>query len=353
MPKKISVLVVDDSAVVRQVLCKIINAHPRLEVVGAAANPYIARGKIKQLNPDVLTLDIEMPRMDGHQFLKNLMRLHPMPVIMISSLTGKGTEATLQALELGAIDFLCKPTADVTDGLNAFADEVCQKIIFAAEIDKELLRAKASLNPTLKTRTHTTDFRKTDQVLAIGASTGGTIALQNLMSHLPYDAPGTVIVQHIPGSFSGPFAKRLHQHSSMQIKEAQDGEQVLQGHAYVAPGTRHLSVYRDGAFYRCGLSDAAPVNRHRPSVDVLFQSVAECAPNNSMGIILTGMGDDGAEGMLRIKKTGSPTIAQDKASSVVWGMPGSAVALNAVDDVLPLSDIASHICQHFSLTRVA
>ncbi len=353
MPDKIKVLIIDDSAIVRQVLAKIINSHPAMTVAGTAADPYIARDKIKQLNPDVLTLDVEMPRMDGHQFLRNLMRLHPMPVIMISSLAGKRTEAKLQALKLGAVDFIHKPPLTSTNRLDLFADEVCKKIKHAAEIDKEHLQATSTDHVTLDAGQPATVSRKNNQVLAIGASTGGTIALHNLMNRLPQNTPGTVIVQHIPGSFSGPFAKRLDALSPMKIKEAEDGENILQGHAYVAPGTQHLTIYKDGEFYRCRLADTEPVNRHRPSVDVLFNSVAECAPKNSMGVILTGMGKDGANGLLCIKNSGSPTIAQDKASSVVWGMPGSAVALNAADEVLPLDDIAHHICSQFSLKLAA
>ncbi len=346
-------LVVDDSAVVRQVLSRVINRHPQLTVVGTAADPYIARDKIKQLAPDILTLDIEMPRMDGHQFLRNLMRLHPMPVVMVSSLTGKGAEATLLALELGAVDFMCKPAIDVADGLALFGDEICEKLIAAARVDPQRLQRAALRQLPERRKTMVTDFRKTNQLLAIGASTGGTQALDVVLSKLPPDTPGTVVVQHIPGSFSSALAKRLNDNSAMLVKEAADNEQILQGHVYLAPGSQHLRVIRDGAFYRCRLSDDEPVNRHRPSVDVLFDTVARCAPKNALAVILTGMGSDGARGMQSIQHTGSPTIAQDKISSVVWGMPGTAVSLGAADSVLPLSEIAAHICEHFSVKKVA
>ncbi len=351
--KVIRVLVVDDSAVVRQVLSRVINRHPQLSVVGTAADPYIARDKIKQLSPDVLTLDIEMPRMDGHQFLRNLMRLHPMPVVMVSSLTGKGADATLLALELGAVDFMCKPAIGVADNLELFGNEVCEKLLLAAKVDPERLRRVALYHAPASRKSLLTSFRKTNQLLAIGASTGGTQALDVVLSKLPPDTPGTVVVQHIPGSFSGPLARRLNDNSAMEVKEAADNEQILQGHVYLAPGSKHLSVVRDGAFYRCRLSDDEPVNRHRPSVDVLFDTVAECAPNNALAVILTGMGSDGAKGMLNVKQSGSPTIAQDKPSSVVWGMPGSAVKLGAADRVLPLSAIAGQICEYFAVGKAA
>lgn len=347
------VLVVDDSAVVRQMLTHVIDRHPALEVVGTAADPYIARDKIKLLAPDVLTLDIEMPRMDGHQFLRNLMRLHPMPVVMVSSQTGHGADATLLALELGAVDFMCKPAIDVAGGLASFGAEICEKLIAASSVDATRMRHMALSAAPDRCRTAVQELRKTNQLLAIGASTGGTQALDVLLSKLPADAPGTVVVQHIPGSFSGPLARRLNENSQMHVKEAANGEQILQGHAYIAPGSQHLSVVRDGAFYRCRLSDAEPVNRHRPSVDVLFATVAKCAPKNCMAVILTGMGSDGANGMLSIRECGSPTVAQDKDSSVVWGMPGSAVRLGAADKVLPLSAIAGHICSHFAVKKVA
>ncbi len=342
------VLVVDESAVVRQVLSKLINRHPLLSVVGTAADPYIAREKIKQFCPDVLTLDIEMPRMDGHQFLRNLMRLHPMPVVMISSLAEKGSKAARLAMDLGAVDVLCKPHSDDVAGLESLEDVVCRKLLAAARVDPERLRRVAAGKREQQPR-----YRKTSQLLAIGASTGGTQALEVVISKLPAETPGTVVVQHIPGSFSGPFANRLNDRSAMKVKEATNNEPILQGHVYIAPGSQHLSVTRDGVFFRCRLSSDAPVNRHRPSVDVLFGTVAACAPNNAMAVILTGMGSDGAAGLLQIKHSGSPTVAQDKPSSVVWGMPGSAVALGAADKVLPLSAIAGCICDYFAVKIAA
>ncbi len=351
MSNKIKVLVIDDSAVVRQLLTALINRHHRLEVVGAAADPFIARDKIKLLEPDVLTLDVEMPRMDGHQFLRNLMRLRPMPVVMVSTLTEKGAAATLLALELGAVDSIGKPAIDHIDELGVFGSELCRKLVAASRIDHEQLISALDNNP-LQCRT-IVNYPKAGKLLALGASTGGTKALEDILRPLPENTPGTVIVQHIPGTFSQAFAKKLDQNTCLRVKEAVDGEPILQGHAYVAPGEQHLEVVRDGGTFCCRLLDTEPVSRHRPSVDVLFNSVARCAANNAVGVILTGMGKDGSSGLLKIHNAGCPTVAQDEESSVVWGMPGSAVSLGAVDTVLPLSNIPAHICTLLSLRMVA
>lgn len=351
--RKFRVLVVDESAVTRQALSTLINTHQQLEVVGTAADPYIARDKIKQLDPDVLTLDVELPRMNGHQFLKNLMRLHPMPVVMVSSLTDDGAAATLLALELGAVDFMRKPSFDGNQDLQAFGIKVCEKLISAANIDPDSMRTASRMKPHKKPTIANKNFPLSKQLLAFGASTGGTKALDIVISELPFDAPGTVIVQHIPGTFSAAFAKKLDQHSSMKVKEAQDGEKILQGHAYLAPGCSHLEVVQDGAFYRCRISSRDPVNLHRPSVDVLFESVARCAAKKTIGVILTGMGQDGAKGLQSIHATGSPTIAQDEDSSIVWGMPGSAIALGAADYVLPLKDIAGKLQELYAYRTAA
>ncbi len=349
MDEPIKVLVVDDSALVRQLLTELLDREPDLKVVGAAPDPYVARSKIKQLRPDVLTLDVEMPRMDGLTFLRNLMRLHPMPVVMVSSLTEQGADVTLEALALGAVDFVTKPRLDVAEGLRAYAQELAEKVRMAA---RARIRPRAAAAATLAPvpPRHSADavlppprrrhFRTTDRIIAIGASTGGTEAIREVLEAFPPDAPGVVVTQHIPAAFSGPFAARLDRSTALRVKEAEDGDVVLPGHALVAPGDRHLIVTRDGARYRCRLSDAPPVNRHRPSVDVMFRSLADSAGPNAVGVLLTGMGDDGARGLEEMHRAGARTLAQDEATSVVWGMPGAAVARGCVDEVLPLGRIA-------------
>jgi two-component system chemotaxis response regulator CheB len=341
--KRIKVLIIDDSALVRALLTKILGADPALQVIGTAPDAFVAREKIKALNPDVLTLDVEMPRMDGLQFLRNLMRLRPMPVVMCSSLTERGADVTLAALELGAIDFVTKPKVDVAHALEAYAAELISKVKVAAVARVRPLfprpapanQAGTPLRPAPELR-----FRTTDQIVAMGASTGGTEAIRLVLERLPPDAPGIVITQHIPRAFSAPFAARLNACSQLSVQEAQDGALILPGHAYIAPGDRHLTVEVDGARYRCRLREDAPVNRHRPSVDVLFRSVAEQVGQNAVGVILTGMGADGARGLKEMRDKGALTIAQDEKSSVVWGMPGASVALGAVDRVLPIEQIA-------------
>jgi len=349
----IKVLIVDDSALVRQMLTEILNAAPGLEVVGAAVDPYAARDKIKRLNPDVLTLDVEMPRMDGITFLDNLMRLRPMPVVMISSLTEQGADVTLRALELGAIDFISKPRLDVVQGLQDYAAEIVDKVKAAAGARVRPLQtrpaapatdrhsADAVLAPTASKR----HFRTTDRIIGIGSSTGGTEAIKDVLGALPPDMPGIVISQHIPEAFSGPFAARVNGLSQLTVVEAQDGQQVLPGHAYIAPGNRHLLVQRDGARYLCRLNDGPPVNRHKPSVDVMLRSLAQNAGPNTIGVMLTGMGDDGAAGMGEVKASGGATLAQDEKSSVVWGMPGEVVKRGFADEVLALNRIAGCLMQ--------
>ncbi|WP_312369379.1 chemotaxis response regulator protein-glutamate methylesterase [Stenotrophomonas sp.] len=336
------VLVIDDSALVRQVLSEILAADPCIEVVGTAADPLLAREKIKRLNPDVLTLDVEMPRMDGLAFLENLMRLHPLPVVMVSSLTERGADTTLQALALGAVDFVAKPKLDVARGLEAYAEELRGKVKMAA---RSRVRASASpmRRPAGNAAAATIGFRTTDRLIAIGASAGGTEALRVVLEGMPADAPAVVMTQHLPASFSTAFAERLDRHSAMSVREASDGEAILPGHAYLPAGGRHLRVIRDGARWRCRVDDTAPVNLHKPAVDVLFHSVAQNAGANAIGAILTGMGEDGARGLLAMKQAGAATLAQDEASSVVWGMPGSAVKLGGVDEVLPLDRIAERL----------
>ena len=343
------VLIVDDSAVVRQILTEILASDPGIEVVGTAADPLLAREKIKRLALDVITLDVEMPRMDGLAFLENLMRLHPLPVVMISSLTERGADTTLQALALGAVDFVSKPKLDVTRGLQGYADEIIEKVKTASRSRvRALVRAPVAPKLTLAstgtpTAPRPSQFRTTDRLIAIGASAGGTEALRVVLEGLPADAPAVVMTQHLPATFSTAFAERLDRHSAMAVREATDGEAVLPGHAYLPPGGKHLRVIRDGARWRCRIDDGPPVNRHKPAVDVLFQSVAQSAGANAIGVILTGMGDDGARGLLQLRQAGAPTLVQDEATSVVWGMPGAAFKLGAAEEQLPLEKIAERL----------
>jgi len=336
MPSKpVRVLVVDDSALIRQLMAELLDADPGIMVVGTAADPYIARDKIKQLSPDVLTLDVEMPRMDGLTFLRNLMRLRPMPVVMVSTLTEAGAQVTLDSLALGAVDFIAKPKLDIAHGLTDYAALLVEKVKHAAHARVTRI---ASAPPGAK-YDGPIGYRTTDRLLAIGASAGGTEAIREVLARMPADAPAIVIAQHIPAAFSGPFAERLDRHSRMTVVEASHDQPLLAGHAYVAAGGRHLRVVRSGARWHCRLGD----DRHRPSVDVLFESVAAHAGSNASAALLTGMGDDGARGLLALRKAGANTFAQDEASSVVWGMPGAAVALGAADEVLPLSQIAHRL----------
>nr|HEX4315833.1 chemotaxis response regulator protein-glutamate methylesterase [Kofleriaceae bacterium] len=334
----IRVLVVDDSALMRRLLTELLGRDPEIEVVGAAQDPYVAREQIKALSPDVITLDVEMPRMDGLTFLRNLMRLRPMPVVMVSSLTERGADATLTALELGAIDFVAKPKLDVARGIDDLAAEIVAKVKIAARARPVALGNRpqpVARGPLLRTTT--------DRVIAIGASTGGTEAIARVLAQLPPDMPGIVIAQHIPPEFSRRFAERLHAGSALTVREASDGEPVLLGHVYVAPGARHLRIERRGARYTCAVGDDEPVNRHRPSVDVLMSSVAEHAGANAIGVMLTGMGADGADGLRAMRDRGATTIAQDRESSVVWGMPGEAVKRGGAGEVLPLDAVAARL----------
>lgn len=352
--KPIRVLIVDDSALVRQILTQIINAQSDMEVAGTASDPYVARQRIKQLDPDVLTLDVEMPKMDGVTFLENLMRLRPMPVIMVSSLTELGAEVTLRALELGAVDFVAKPRTDIAGSLRNYGEEIVSKVRTAARA--RVGRLNLGRRPQAVVPKYTADavigarptprrFRTTDRMIAIGASTGGTEAIKTVLVAMPPDAPAIVITQHIPAAFSAPFAARMNSVSAMSVCQATDGQQILPGHVYIAPGGLHLLVEQDGARNVCRLSDGAPVNRHRPSVDVLFRSVAQNVGLNGMGVLLTGMGEDGARGLKEMQQAGAPTLAQDERSSVVWGMPGAAVRLGAADAVVALDEIAPRLLQ--------
>jgi two-component system chemotaxis response regulator CheB len=360
MTKK-KVLIVDDSALVRQLLTEMLRGDADLEVVGTAADPFAAREKIKQLNPDVITLDVEMPRMDGVTFLENLMRLRPTPVVMVSSLTQKGAEVTLRALELGAVDFVSKPTVDLAGTLHLYAAELIAKVKIAAgaNVNRRIAAStnihvapKLSADAVLPSQHGGRSMlRTTERIIAMGASTGGTEALRAVLEMLPPDAPAIVISQHIPAAFSKPFSERLDKASAMKVFHAEDGQYILPGHAYVAPGDKHLLVERDGARYLCRLSDGPPVNRHRPSVDVMFRSVAQNVGLNAVGVILTGMGDDGARGLKEMLDAGAHTVAQDEASSVVWGMPGSAVKLGAAERVEPLNRVAQVMLEMASAPR--
>ena len=338
----IRVLIVDDSALMRQLLTELLSRDSGIEVVGGAPDPLIAREMIKLLNPDVLTLDVEMPRMDGLTFLENLMRLRPMPVVMVSSLTESGAEVTLQALELGAIDFITKPKIDLAQGMNVAAEELIEKIRMAARARvRQRQPVPAAVVRAVKTGVHL--CRPTEKVIALGASTGGTEAIRDVLEQMPADAPAMLITQHIPAMFSKPFAERMNRSSAMTVCQAEDGQPVLPGHAYIAPGDKHLLLVREAGRYLCRLSDAPPENRHRPSVDALFRSVALHAGHNAVGAILTGMGEDGARGLLMLRDAGARTLAQDEASCVVWGMPGAAVRLGAAEEVVALRAVASRL----------
>lgn len=355
---KTKVLIVDDSALVRQLLTAILSEDPDIEVVGASADPFRAREQIKSLNPDVITLDIEMPKMDGITFLRNLMRLRPIPVVMISTLTTEGADVTLDAMELGAIDFIPKPKIGVAHDLQLLSDDIREKVKTAAKVSVKTLTAipstpkKLSTDSIIPRSTAAISFETTDKLIAIGASTGGLEAIKEILLALPADAPAIVITQHIPAAFSAAFAKRMDSSCAVKVCEAEDNQQILPGHVYIAPGSHHLLVERSGARFYCKLNDGPPVNRHKPAVDVLFRSVATQLGRNSMGIILTGMGDDGARGLDEMREIGALTVAQNEETSVVWGMPGEAVKLDAAQEVLPLQQIASRLLQ-FSDTPLA
>ncbi|HEY3064469.1 MAG TPA: chemotaxis response regulator protein-glutamate methylesterase [Methylomirabilota bacterium] len=339
--RKIRVLIVDDSAVIRRLLTEVLSRDPGIDVVGAAADPYIARDKIRRLQPDVLTLDVEMPRMDGLTFLEKLMRGHPMPVVMISGLIPKECEVTLRALELGAVNFATKPQVDLLDGMPEAFPEIAEKIREAAHA--RLRPAPVTLPPHLVAarRPLSADAPAAPRVIAIGASTGGTEAIREILLAMPPDAPGIVIVQHMPERFTRAFAERCDKLCPIRVKEAEDGDRVLPGQALIAPGNYHMRLFRDGrGGYRVRLDQDPHVNRHRPSVDVLFHSTAAAAGANAVGVILTGMGADGAHGLRAMRQAGARTIAEHEASCVVYGMPKEAIALGAADYVLPLPKIA-------------
>lgn len=365
---KTTVLVVDDSALVRSLLTEIINQQPDMKCIGSASDPLIAREMIRALNPDVLTLDIEMPRMDGIDFLSKLMRLRPMPVVMVSTLTERGAEVTLRALELGAVDFVAKPKIGVANGLKLLAQDITDKIRIAS---KAHLR-RPTTAPPLGTSTPNTALAgpatqslaaqrspvsyghlgrlSTEKIIFLGASTGGTEATKEVLVNLPADCPAIVITQHMPPGFTKSYAARLNSLCKIRVAEACDGERILPGHAYIAPGGFHLSVERSGANYIARVQDGEPVNRHKPSVEVLFNSAARVVGPNALGIMLTGMGADGAKAMKAMRDAGSYNWVQDEASCVVFGMPREAIAMGAANEVVPLNQIAPKLLERLRTT---
>ncbi|NOS78056.1 MAG: chemotaxis response regulator protein-glutamate methylesterase [Nitrospira sp.] len=346
---KIRVLNVDDSALMRQVLAQLLSKDPGIEVVGSAPDPYIAREKIKALNPDVITLDVEMPKMDGLTFLEKLMRGRPMPVVMVSSLTEAGCQTTLRALELGAVDYITKPKIDLRDGMEGIADDLIEKVKAAASAKiRGAANGAGHAQPRQAIPLSSAMIKTTDIIIAIGSSTGGTEAVKEVLEVLPPNTPPILITQHMPEHFTKTWADRMNQICRISVKEAQDGDSVLPGHALIAPGSYHMTLVRNGARYSVRINQDPPVNRHRPSVDVMFDSVARYAGGNAVGVILTGMGGDGAKGMLAMKLAGAHTIAQDEASCVVFGMPKEAIKLGGVDKILPLGDIAGAVLTHVS-----
>ena len=359
--EKTRVLVVDDSALIRKLLSKIVNAQSDMVAVGAAPDPLVARDMIKELMPDVLTLDIEMPKMDGLEFLEKLMRLRPMPVVMVSTLTERGAEATMRALELGAVDFVAKPRLDIDKGMAEYAQEITDKIRIAARAKLRIARGAVTAAdpamrnsaqlamlagaaaPALRPAAGPGRLASTEKLILIVASTGGTEAIREVLIGMPADSPGILITQHMPAGFTKSFAERLNKCCHLAVKEAEDGERVLPGHAYIAPGSHHLLLRKSGANYITALSDAPPVNRHRPSVEVLFKSGAEVAGPNIVGVMLTGMGKDGAQAMREMRDAGSWNLVQDEASCVVFGMPREAIAAGAASAVAALKDISGLI----------
>lgn len=340
----IKVIVVDDSALMRQMLTELLNGAGDIKVVASAPDPFVARELIKQHNPDVITLDVEMPRMDGLSFLEKIMTLRPMPVVMVSSLTAKGAEATLRALELGAIDYVAKPQIDLQKGMQALSEDIRTKVRIAAKAKVKAYSANAhNLVDKSKIVPGAASFQSSEKIIAIGASTGGVEAVTEVLTAMPPDGPAIMITQHMPEKFTASFAARLNSICQMTVVEATHGTRLLPGHAYIAPGGYHMTLDRSGANYISKISQDAPVSGHRPSVDVLFHSVALAANKNAIGIMLTGMGRDGAEGMLAMRKAGAATLGQDEASSVVYGMPKAAFDNGAVEKQLGLKQMTPHV----------
>jgi two-component system chemotaxis response regulator CheB len=358
---KIRVVVVDDSALVRSLLTEIINKQPDMECVGAANDPLVAREMIRELNPDVITLDVEMPRMDGLDFLSRLMRLRPMPVVMVSTLTEKGAEITMRALEMGAIDFVAKPRIGVATALKDLSSEIVDKIRTASvahvsrhahappvAIKKSALGPDSSA-PSAPAKSVSFNRLSTEKVICIGASTGGTEAIREVLVPLPADSPAIVITQHMPPGFTTSFAARLDSLCKISVKEASHGERILPGHAYIAPGGKQFRIDRSGSNYVAVVEDTEPVNRHKPSVEVLFRSAAKVLGPNALGVMLTGMGGDGAQAMKEMRDAGSYNICQDEASCVVFGMPRMAIQAGAANEVLPLKHIAQTLMEKLAV----
>lgn len=352
MSRKIRVIVVDDSALVRSLLAEIINRQRDMECIGSANDPLVAREMIRELNPDVITLDVEMPRMDGIDFLGRLMRLRPMPVVMISTLTERGAEVTMKALELGAVDFVAKPRVGLANGLNDLAAQIVDKIRVAAVAQVRRAPARdpgvaggAAGATASKPAAALLGRLSTEKLICIGASTGGTEAIKEVLVQMPADSPAIVITQHMPPGFTTSFAARLNGLCQITVKEAVNGERILPGHAYIAPGGMQFHVARSGANYVAVVDDGPPVNRHKPSVEVLFKSAAAVVGRNAFGVMLTGMGNDGAVAMREMKDAGSYNYVQDEASCIVFGMPREAIAHGAADEVLPLGQIAAALLQ--------
>lgn len=341
--KKIKVLVVDDSAIVRKIFNEELSKEPDIEVIGTAPDPFIARDKIVQLKPDLITLDIEMPRMDGLTFLKKIMHYHPLPVIIVSSLTPKGSRLALEALEAGAVEVLSKPGGSYSVG--ELSIQLKEKVRAAIKVKLNQVRKSTPSPPPPMGWISKPLSETTQKVIAIGASTGGTEAIKELLRELPMNTPGILIVQHMPPHFTTAFAERLNQLASMEVREARDGDSVLDGRALIAPGNFHMLLRRSGSKYYVSIKDGPFVHHQRPAVDVLFNSVAQSAGANAIGVIMTGMGADGAQGMLKMKEAGAKTIAQDEASCVVFGMPKEAIRLGGVDRVIPLDRIPQEIIQ--------
>ena len=354
MASKIRVLVIDDSAVVRQTLSDVLSSDPEIDVIGTAADPFIAAERLKQDVPDVITLDVEMPRMDGLTFLKKLMSQHPLPVVMCSSLTEKGCETAIRALEYGAVEIITKPKMGVRQFLEEAKVQICDAVKAAAHVkvkpvsEPKKPAAKLTADAMLSLPPTRAMVKTTERIIAVGASTGGTEALKVYLESMPQDCPGIVIVQHMPEHFTTAFSKRLNEICTIEVKEAADGDTVHPGRALIAPGNHHMLLKRSGARYYVEIRDGPLVSRHRPSVDVLFRSAARYAGPNAVGVIMTGMGDDGARGLLEMKEAGAKTVAQDEASCVVFGMPNEAIKRGAADRILPLTSLAMHslrLCQ--------
>ncbi len=347
--RKIKVLIVDDSALVRQTLAEILSSDDEIEVIGTASDPFQAARKMQEVTPDVITLDIEMPNMDGLTFLQKIMTQHPLPVVICSSLTEKGSLTALKALELGAAEILTKPKLGTKQFFEEAKVKICDTVKAASKVKAKPVRLQKEVEPKLSADVilerskSKAMIQTTEKVVVVGASTGGTEALKIFLEDLPLNSPGIVIVQHMPEGFTKAFAKRLDSICKITVKEAENGDAVLRGHALIAPGNHHLLLKRSGAKYYVEVKEGPLVSRHRPSVDVLFRSAARYAGSNALGIIMTGMGDDGAKGMLELKQAGAFTIAQDEKSSVVFGMPNEAIKLNAVDKILPLELIAPNM----------